>query len=395
MRKTNIISFLFIITQLCITNIFANTIYDIFISSSVAQELNSFLYVNKGITSESYEPGKIKPNISTDIYTKLDMAFTNHDKRKIFHEQFGKTIKTLSLNFLRNVNPTYINKLKERHSGLTELDFLNCDKIKPENFKEWITCFSGLKFINFLESLPIKECHPLLTELDFSYCSYVKTNDFKEWIACFPKITSVNFSDLLIGDDVIKIVAEYCKELENADLSECLELTSNSIMSLAQHCKKLKKILMPPCIIYWKVIPLLAENCPDLQVLNVSECNLAVAFHSLRVSGNFLDLQELNLKNCNIYDTLIISWVKNCSKLQEINLYGNKKLTDASINALAENCPNLQTLNVSDCSFTIEPLNSLIKNCPQLKEIFIYSCKFSDTEKEVLRRENPRIIITG
>jgi hypothetical protein len=67
---------------------------------------------------------------------------------------------------------------------------------------------------------------------------------------------------------------------------------------------------------------------------------------------------------------------KKCLKLEELDLYGNKKITDLSLIAIANNCKNLKKLCVDKCTkITDNGLIEIALNCLKLKDL---NCEYGD-----------------
>ncbi|XP_004292772.1 PREDICTED: F-box/LRR-repeat protein 14-like [Fragaria vesca subsp. vesca] len=66
---------------------------------------------------------------------------------------------------------------------------------------------------------------------------------------------------------------------------------------------------------------------------------------------NFRFLEELNLKGCYVTDTGVISAISPDRSFKKLNL-ANKYLSDQSMAFVAENCPNLEILDLSSSQVT-------------------------------------------
>ena len=64
-------------------------------------------------------------------------------------------------------------------------------------------------------------------------------------------------------------------------------------------------------------------------------------------------LQSLNISECVIItDAGIIALATGCTQLQSLNIGGCHNITDEGIRALANGCPQLQFLNIRAVSYT-------------------------------------------
>jgi hypothetical protein len=63
----------------------------------------------------------------------------------------------------------------------------------------------------------------------------------------------------------------------------------------------------------------------------------------------FATITDITLYRCNITDAAITALAANCANLTTIDLSYCDKITDAAITALAANCANLTTINLRSC----------------------------------------------
>lgn len=68
------------------------------------------------------------------------------------------------------------------------------------------------------------------------------------------------------------------------------------------------------------------------------------------ISTHCRNIKRVSFRNCNLTDTGVCKVAVQCSELVMIALAGIHDLTDKSILALAENCPNLRELYISGCA---------------------------------------------
>ena len=104
---------------------------------------------------------------------------------------------------------------------------------------------------------------------------------------------------------------------------------------------------------------------------------LRILLHALegRVGGDRITV--IDVRDCrNLTDASINAIAANCPSLTELNTTGCILLTDEAIKAIAANCPSLTKLDVGGCSnLSAEAITAIAANCQSLKELKITGCR--------------------
>ncbi|XP_065897557.1 F-box/LRR-repeat protein 4-like [Dysidea avara] len=153
-----------------------------------------------------------------------------------------------------------------------------------------------------------------------------------------------------IGKLTLETIVKECPGLENLDLQSCSQLDSVDLMLIGKlsHLKRLNLYRMP---FNEKFLDSLGKGCTQLEHLNLGSCTL---------QGNVGALNNLlsNLKN-----------------LVSLDLWRWKEVTNRTMKVLAENCPNLQELDIGWCPQLVgKGLHSsvdIFMKWPNLKKIFL------------------------
>lgn len=99
-----------------------------------------------------------------------------------------------------------------------------------------------------------------------------------------------------------------------------------------------------------------------------------------------LETLILRQDKAQLEDSGVEAISENCHELQILDLSKSFKLTDKSLLSLARGCPNLTTLNISGCSaFGHASLAHLLTRCRNLKVLNLCGCvgAVSDTVLQV------------
>jgi len=137
----------------------------------------------------------------------------------------------------------------------------------------------------------------------------------------------------------------------------------------------------------------LSSHFPQIESLNFRSCQINSPIESW-IHNIELNLQQINLNGCTgVTDASVKALAKNCPNLQQIYLNGCTGVTDASVKALAENCPNLAWINFDGCTrVTDAPVKALAENCPKLQTIGLNGCtRVTDASVKPLAEKCPNL----
>lgn len=189
---------------------------------------------------------------------------------------------------------------------------------------------------------------------------------------------------LFVSDNGLVAFAKAAGSLESLHLEECNRITQTGILNALSNSKaKLKSLSVVKCMGI-KDMPLEAailSPCESLRSLSIRSCpgfnssslamvgKLCPQLHHLDLSGHSditdlalmpllesceAGLVKVNLSDCvNLSDEVIVALARlHGGTLEVLNLEGCKKVTDASLFAIADNCLFLNDLDVSKCSIS-------------------------------------------
>lgn len=104
----------------------------------------------------------------------------------------------------------------------------------------------------------------------------------------------------------------------------------------------------------------------------------------MSIAWKFKNLKSLVLRQDKpqLLDAAIEAIANNCHELQDLDLSKSNKLTDLSLYALGRGCPNLIKLNISGCtSFSDFALVQLTSFCTKLKVLNLCGCGRAATDR--------------
>jgi F-box and leucine-rich repeat protein 1 (S-phase kinase-associated protein 2) len=193
-----------------------------------------------------------------------------------------------------------------------------------------------------------------LTQLSLSWC---KNNMNNMVLSLAPKFTKLQTLTLRqdkpqLQDNAVEVIASYCHELQDLDLSKSFKLSDSSLFAVAHGWPNLTKLNISGCSAFSDTaLAYLATFCRKLKSLNLCGCVKAASDKALKAIGdNCNELQSLNLGWCEkVSDAGIMRLAYGCPDLRAVDLCGCGLITDDSVIALANNCLHLRSLGLYYC----------------------------------------------
>ncbi|XP_038248129.1 F-box/LRR-repeat protein 2 isoform X3 [Dermochelys coriacea] len=128
----------------------------------------------------------------------------------------------------------------------------------------------------------------------------------------------------------------------------------------------------------WNVLALDGSNWQRIDLFNFqTDIEGRVVENISKRCGGFL--RQLSLRGClGVGDSALKTFAQNCRNIEHLNLNGCTKITDS------EGCRNLEHLNLSWCDqITKDGIEALVKGCSGLKALFLRGC--TQLEDEALK----------
>lgn len=150
-----------------------------------------------------------------------------------------------------------------------------------------------------------------------------------------------------ITNDGIKKLAIHFKKIYYIDLARCINITYEGMEYLALNCKYLSQLYLDYHDVEDDMIKIFAINCKNLNHLSLNSCETITDNGLKELAINAKNLYWLSLDCCpEITDDGIEYLAIHCDSLRALNL-SNCSLTDLSLNILSVHCRNLTKINLS------------------------------------------------
>ncbi|KAG9458087.1 hypothetical protein H6P81_002595 [Aristolochia fimbriata] len=196
-----------------------------------------------------------------------------------------------------------------------------------------------------------------------------------------PALISVSLKGACrLTDNGLKSLVNAAPLLSSINLSQCSLLSSAAISIISDTLGSvLKKLYIDDCqgIDAMSCIPSL-KRLTSLEVLSVARVlNVGDKFIYELVSARGLNIRELGLADCgNLTDTSVKIIAERCPLLHAVDLSNLQKLTDSSLRCIADNCRELQILRLRHNAFSDEAVAAFLEaGGGSLKELSLNSVK--------------------
>ena len=357
---------------------------------------------------------------------KLDRAICSKEVRPIYLELLSnKDLILITSITIEEYNVSWIVWMSSRKVSVT-----NCNLCKAVgDSAQYLPFFThtGKRLEALIISRLWKDEPSFIQMLSCAaaYCTNIKTISLQ---GCFTMhglenilqasqntLCKVNFSSCDLGDFQL----------------EDLELTSLQFLSM-RHCKNfinktVKQILRPAyiveirscyCSYYWHADMIFAQhlrvltidtsdikdnwfcsvvhNCPLLEVVELSNCNLLTDISVIELVQHAEHLSALYLStNTKFSDRALEAIAEHCGeRLRHLCLYGCEQLTDDGLQHMNKCCHHLEGLGIGfifNEHFTIPSVPALLQNNPLLQEVSISWEEDADGLMATIARSCPQL----
>ena len=187
----------------------------------------------------------------------------------------------------------------------------------------------------------------------------------------------INLRRCSIGDELVLLIADGCPHLVEIFLSNCDGVTDVSLIALGKSCLKLISIDIGGC-----------GNITDKGLQGFADCHQNITVTNHRKS---LDTSHEEHMSTNVGNEVEYTRAHGYSILSNINFSDCKKISDIGISAIANSCPLLKNIDFCKCyQITDMGLSALAHRCPLLVNIKFSDCnKISDIGISLLAHKCP------
>ena len=198
------------------------------------------------------------------------------------------------------------------------------------------------------------------------------------------KLTAVDLSDCNhLTDHAVELLASRATALADLSLAGCPLLTDDAVRSLLtcrisgdSRGKCLTRLDLSYCTnISASAVDMLSRGCPRLQELSLRGFAKLGADEVRQLCERCQGIQSLSLAHCKLVDDETIRCVTRELWLEHLDVSYCPKLTDDALDAIAQGCGGLLTLNLSWCrKATQQGITGAVSSCSWLNRLWVTGC---------------------
>ncbi len=104
------------------------------------------------------------------------------------------------------------------------------------------------------------------------------------------------------------------------------------------------------------------------------------------------ELETVHFRRCRMWDNGVTKLIEGCPKLKDIRLSTSTKISDATLECISKQCPDLQILDMEYTTISDMGLKYIANGCPKLEEINLSHCqKITDKGLKILARHSQNL----
>ncbi|XP_054798185.1 EIN3-binding F-box protein 1-like [Prosopis cineraria] len=256
---------------------------------------------------------------------------------------YGKAVTDLAFKFLPNVSEKGFWLMGNGHGlqKLNSLSIASCQGVTDIGLDALGRGCPNLKHLYLCKSAFLS---------DYGLASFSKA-------ALSLESLKLEECDRITQLGIFGVIFNCCAELKALALTSCFGIKDqNLVLPSVSPCQSLQSLSIRNCPGFGDAtMALLGKLCPQLQYVELSKLEGVTDAGFLPVLLNSeAGLVKVNLSHCiNLTDKVVSSIAnKHGLTLEVLNLDGCKKVSDVSLMAIAENCPLIWDLDVSESAIT-------------------------------------------
>jgi F-box/leucine-rich repeat protein 14 len=281
---------------------------DFALESAFSKEVPSLKVLNLSLCKDVTDSSLRRITINCRNVEVLDLAgcskITNHS---LFYISMLKKVKKLNLRSCRQISDYGIGDLcnisvQENTRSLEDLCLQDCQKLSDESLRHISAGLPNLDKINLsfcvsitdtglkslsklttLRDLNLRSCDNIsdigvgflgenglnLHSLDVSFCANITDSGMKHIASGISSLRSLSLTTCSIGDDGLKRLSKALSDLEVLNIGQCVAITDEGLLSLAEHSNRLRSLDLYGCPKVTSSALALVRKLPRLERLNL------------------------------------------------------------------------------------------------------------------------------
>ena len=274
------------------------------------------------------------------------------------------SLKVLNLSLCKEVTDNSLGRISQYCKNLEVLELGGCTKITN----------TGLLLVSWglrkIRSLNLRSCWQVSDQGIANLAGFGMNGE--PGSAGARTLASLSLQDCQkLTDESLKHISEGLPAIRDINLSFCVSVTDTGLKSLAR-IPGLQRLNLRSCDNISDIgVGFLAEGGPasQLATLDVSFCDRVTDSALAHVSAGLPALTALSLSSCQITDLGIARVAKDLCSLHTLNIGQCVKLTDKSLDIIANQIHSLRSIDLYGCTkISAEGVKALNK-CENLKVV--------------------------
>ncbi|KAI3644489.1 hypothetical protein MP228_010653 [Amoeboaphelidium protococcarum] len=339
---------------------------------------------NSGWLSKMWKLLTFNKNVKDDLQTQLDLFLLALGRVDLEHGGGSSKKRALTFTPLQQQSQQQIQSRFKRVRQIKNLQKQQSKSKVSQDAQPYPALFSWIRHLDFGPLIQAVDEEVVVDDLLLDLISGPFQNS-SQLISI-----SLGGASLITDQGLLQLSLRNCtSNITKLDLSHLAEITEHSLCPLLMQMKYLRCINLKGCKqVGDSVLRTIATYCPHIERLRLAGTKIT-DYGLMWISQSAItNLQYLDLNCCNgISDQGIIAVVQSQSELRWIDLTRQNKhksaalVTDASIMAVAQNCPRMELLDLSYCSqITDAPLIAITEQCNRLKSLSLKGLNFITAE---------------
>ncbi|KAF7459392.1 leucine-rich repeat protein [Cryptosporidium felis] len=270
-------------------------------------------------------------------------------------KQLSTSINKCSIIGNNHISESTLKLFLSKFRNLECIEIIDCKKISGESVLKLLKVLPSIKFLK-IGNLSTQRC----SINDISFENTLNPHENKSEGSEISKeldnsklvhLELLNYSKMT----KISFIRNFCCTLEYLDLRGCGNISGSEFECLFRHMKKLKVLILANSSITDQKLDILLDNCPQLEILDISNSNASECTLE-KIPSKLKNILGLKLSYCNnLKIESLIKVLNDCKHLEVLDLTGCCQIEDKIVNSLVEtNIPN----NLKRIGIHRLPLNS-------------------------------------
>ncbi|XP_031644883.1 F-box/LRR-repeat protein 2-like isoform X1 [Oncorhynchus kisutch] len=278
------------------------------------------------------------------------VSVTNHSLKAL--SDGCSMLETLNLSWCDQITRDGIEALTRGCNNLQALFLRGCTQLEDGALKPLQKHCPELTTINMQTCSQITDdglvslcrgCHKLQM-LCISGCSNITDASLTALGLNCPRLKILEAARCShVTDAGFTVLARHCHEMEKMDLEECVLVTDNTLVQLAIHCPRLQALVRIVVGVHYSMQ--YSVNRLSSLHQSLSHCEL-ITDDGIRALSSSVCGQErltvVELDNCPLITDGTLEHLKNCHRLERIELYDCQQVTRAGIKRIRAHLPEIK-----------------------------------------------------